>query len=130
MSKQFLQTPSEALFEYVADLIVNHHIFPRLEKEGATIVNGYLVWPLDTEDEDLIYMAVNPITRQVWELDSATQTPPGGIFIKSDEDMVWVLCDLSDFVDQTLMENAFISPLPPEARYVEGCTPGFLHSLS
>jgi hypothetical protein len=116
-------------------IITNHpRIVKILELNGSAYTqDGYFCWQVEHDGEEVIFYAVNPKLEQVYELEFEGQDPTNGIAISQDEDLIWLILDLGDFV-QAREEREYLFPtpyvFPPEARYIFGATYGSLHSLS
>ncbi len=126
-------TPTDIFFALVSGILNTSYIASLIEDSEAYIKNGYLFWPVASEEEYPIYYAANPKLREIYELEFPDQDPVNGIPIRSDEDLIWLIGDLTEFI-QELEEQEFLYPrglvFPDEAQYFCGATRGSVHSLS
>ncbi len=123
--------PKEEFFKLVEELQKSPKTLQLLEEEGGFINKGYFVWPVDTDDDDDVFVATNSSLQEVYELDFPEQDPINGNRLFSDEDFIWLLEDLKDFIKDIPFDEPFNSLAEsPYARYAEGFTYGSVHSLS
>lgn len=116
----------EFFFKYVAELLKNPFLVEILPGLNAKVVDNYLVWQIEDEEEN-VYMAANPHYKELRQLSHPDQPPVNGLEITDDEDFVFCLDDLTSYIYTVNELTAFnCLPFPAEAKML-GAT---LHSVS
>ncbi len=92
----------QVLIKYVKDAMNFPVTLKYILENGALVVDGYLVWPLDTY-EGTSYFAINPDTQSILELDYLNQAPRFGEPVTEEEICRDIYLDIIGFVN-TLSE--------------------------
>ena len=131
LKKDLNSSPKEDFFHFLEGIQKSPRTLQLLEDEGGFTNGDFFVWPCNSDDDDKIYMAASSSLKVAYELNFPEQEPQKGNALFSDDDFIWLLEDLAEFVEDIPFDMPFDSFAPsPYALYIVGATSGSYHSLS